>query len=132
MVPHAADVILEAWGATRAACLEEAVLALVESFVDSSRAAAADHVPILLDARSDEDALIALLEDVLLLLDARGAVPVAAILDERADGRVVGRLDVAAADEVEVTGAVPKGVSRSGLVFEHENGRWRCRVLVDV
>jgi SHS2 domain-containing protein len=124
--------MLEAWGTSRVACLEQAVAAVIESFADVSGVVPLDREPIVIDAVSDEDTLVALLEEVLFLIDARSVVPVSVELEEHAEGRVTGTFSTIAAEEAEVVGAVPKGISRSGLVFERRDGRWRCRVIVDV
>jgi SHS2 domain-containing protein len=86
----------------------------------------------LADVDSDEDALVALLEEVIYTVDALDAVPVGVDLSERADGTVEGLLATVPGEGLEVIGAVPKGVSRSGLQFAPVGGEWRCRVLVDV
>lgn len=75
-VPHTADLRIEAWAVTREECLAEAVRGLVGSF-----AAAADRQPYRRDsrvmaARSDEDLLVALVDEVIYRLDADGEVPV--------------------------------------------------------
>jgi SHS2 domain-containing protein len=71
---HTADEILEAWGPTREACLEEAVLA----WWTASRGRHVGwswHREVEL-AGTDEEILVALLEEVIYHLDAHGAVPV--------------------------------------------------------
>jgi len=140
LVPHVADVILEAWAPTRARCLEEAVLGLVGSFVDtgsdgSAGTDATDATEVhtfAIGGGPDERVLVDLLEEVLFLLDARGVVPVGVHVDERADGGLSGSFACVPADGRELTGAVPKGVSRSDLVFERRDAGWWCRVIVDV
>jgi SHS2 domain-containing protein len=132
LLPHAADVIIEAWGGTRVACLEESVRALVETFVETTGAEPTGHVPVSLGADGDEDALVSLLEDVIFAVDALDEVPVTVELVERADGTLEGFLATVPGERLEVVGAVPKGVSRSDLRFGRFGGQWRCRVLVDV
>jgi SHS2 domain-containing protein len=132
LVPHVADVILEAWGSTRVACLEHAALGLVESFADIGGVEPSDRLPVVLRAADDEDALVLLLEEVIYAVEALGMVPVGVELVEDADGSVGGAFAAAAVDRVEVIGALPKGVSRSELEFEQRDGMWRCHVLVDV
>jgi SHS2 domain-containing protein len=132
LVPHVADLIVEAWGGTRIACLEQAVLGLVESFADIAGVEATTRVPISVRAADDEDALVSLLEEVVYTVDALDAVPVAVDLRERGDGGVEGFLATVPTERLEAVGAPPKGVSRSDLRIAARGGRWRCHVLVDV
>jgi SHS2 domain-containing protein len=90
------------------------------------------RVPLTLEADTDEELLVAALEDVVYLLDADGVVPVAARFEEQSDGSIGGFVDVVPVDEVEEIGAAPKGVSRSELEFGEHGGVWRCHVVVDV
>jgi SHS2 domain-containing protein len=132
LAPHVADVALEAWASTHVACLEETVLALVESFADIGDVTPTDCVAISVDAEGDEDVLVSLLEEVIYTIDVDGAVPVAVALSERAGGGVEGFLATVLSEQPEVVGALPKGVSRSDLHFARGDGEWRGQVLVDV
>jgi SHS2 domain-containing protein len=125
-------MIVEAWGPTRNVCLEEAVLGLVGAFVDVRGLAPDSHVRLTLEPAEDEEILVALLDEVVYVLDALDAVPVTVSLDEHVDGGVSGWFETVPAASVTITGAVPKGVSRSELHFSRERGRWRCRVEIDV
>jgi protein archease len=130
---HTADVIIEAWGGTALECLEEAARALVETFADVSNVAATDTVPVMFDlAPDDEEALVAVLEEIVYLIDAREAVPVDLALEATEDGGVAGYFETAPASTVPLGGAAPKGVSRSELELGHDQGRWRCRAGIDV
>ena len=132
-VSHNADVIIEAWGGTPLECLEEAARALVETFADVSNVAATDTVPVMFDlAPDDEEALVAVLEEIVYLVDAHEAVPVDVALEATEDGGVAGYFETAAASTVGLGGAAPKGVSRSDLELDHDQGRWRCRAVIDV
>ncbi len=66
------------------------------------------------------------------LIDAREAVPVDLALEATEDGGVAGYFETAAASTVPLGGAAPKGVSRSELELGHDQGRWRCRAVIDV
>jgi SHS2 domain-containing protein len=130
--PHAADVIVEAWGATVASCLEQAVLGMVEAFADVGTAAPIQDVPVDLVADDRGELLVALLEEVIFLVEVGGRVPVAAHLEIDDTGHLVGGLGTVPAGAVDTTGALPKGVSRSGLVVEWVDDEWRARAVVDV
>lgn len=113
-------------------CLEEAVQALVEAFAAERDVPATVPVPVHVDGDGDLDLLVRVLEEVVYVIDVVGRVPVGVCLEDAEDGGVSGFFETVPLEDVEVIGAVPKGVSRSGLAFEQEAGRWRCQALVDV
>ncbi|MFF8844209.1 archease [Streptomyces sp. NPDC015127] len=129
-VPHTADVRVEAWGATRETCLAEAVLGMVECFADVSavRPAAVERVRLV--EGSDEDLLTALLEEVIYRLEVAGRVPVDVEADAPEEGLEV-RLALAELADVEIVGAVPKGVSRHELRIRPDAYGWSCAVTID-
>jgi SHS2 domain-containing protein len=132
-VPDTADVIVEAWAPTRSGCLEEVVRGVVETFADVRGAAAAREIPVEVGSASDEEVVVALVDDVCHLLNADGLVVVDVSLEEEEeDADFSGTLFVAPVDAVVATGAAPKGVSRSELSFGRDGSLWRARVLVDV
>lgn len=132
-MPHTADLIIEAWGRSALECLEEAARGLVESFADVTDVAATDTVPVMFEfAPDDEEALVAVLEEIVYLVDALGVVPVDVALEAAEDGGVAGYFDTVPVSQVTLGGAGPKGVSRSELELRHDQGRWRCRAVIDV
>jgi len=133
-LPHTADVIVEAWGPDRAACLEELVLGTVATFaaVPPEGGSTRTSRPVIVDAPLDEELVVQLLDEVLYLVEVRGVVPVGVDLDDAEDGSVAGFLEVVPVAHVEQVGALPKGCSRSGLVAGPDPAGWRCRVVVDV
>lgn len=130
-LPHVADAILEAWGPTRAACLGAAVRGLVDLFADVGGRVPDAWEPCEVMAPSDDDLLVRVLEEVVYLVDARGRVPVVAHLED-VDGAVRGSFGTVAIDAVDQTGALPKGVSRSGARLARRDDEWRARAVVDV
>lgn len=130
--PHTADLVVEAWGPSRTECLNEAVQALVESFTAVRDAPATTPVPVHVDGDGDLDVLVGVLEEVVYVMDVLGKVPVGARLEDSEHGGVAGFFETVPIEDVEVIGAVPKGVSRSGLAIEQVAGGWRCEALVDV
>lgn len=133
IVAHTADVILQAWGPDLATCCEEAVAALVDVYLDAVTPDAVTRSrTVTVDAVTPADRLLALLEEIIFVLDTSPLVPIGATV--RTDGDEL-TADLALADPsaVEPAGAVPKAVSRSGLELERgADGTVRCSVLVDV
>ncbi|MER8161971.1 archease [Streptomyces sp. NPDC094472] len=130
-VPHTADVRIEAWGATREHCLAEAALGLVECFADTSVARTAAVERIRLAEGSDEELLTALLEEVIYWLEVPGRVPVEVETDA-CDGGLEVRAALAEFADVEIIGAVPKGVSWHELRIGPDPYGWSCAVTIDV
>ena len=132
-VPHTADLRIEAWADTREECVAEAVRALVNSFAEpaaqSRRRAVKRHVA----GETDADLVAAAIEEVIYRLDTRGEIPVAVAARRAADGGIDLTLHLAGVDQVEITGAVPKAASLSGLRCSRDGtGRWSCAVTIDV
>jgi SHS2 domain-containing protein len=136
IVPHTADLALEAWAPDRAGCIAEAVRALVESFADVRRAVPRERLHFCFDAATDEDLLVRVLDEVIYQLDARGLVPVGVSVSEPpGDGpgsRAEVRFAAAPAAEAEAAGAAPKAVSLHELRFARAGGLWRAHVTVDI
>lgn len=132
VVPHTADVIIEAWAPQKIECLKEAARALVESFAHVEEVAATEPVPIALNHDGDEGFLVSLLEEIIYVVDILGSVPVRVTLEETEDGGVTGFFDLAPAAAVEIHGSLPKGVSFTDLVFVGDDDGWRCRATIDV
>ena len=131
VVEHTADQALEAWGPTRAACLEEAVIGFVAQFAEVPTGVAGEAHEVAVDGRDGAAALLAILGEVVFLLDARGVVPATVAVAD--DGDTVNvrfhLVDVAA---VAPTGPAPKGVSLSGLALERGDDGWRAHALIDI
>ena len=132
MLPHTADVIVEAWGPTRDACLRQAVLGVVEMFADVDGVAASDSVPLSFPQAPAEELLVVLLEEVLYLLDAENQVPVDVSITTTAGGGLGGAFQVVSATALDQRGAVPKAITRHGLELARNADTWRCQVTVDV
>ena len=131
-MPHTADVVLEAWGPDLASCCEEAVAALVSTYVSPVGGPPLNRRALRLPPASVESLLVDLLEEVIFTLDTSDDVPVRAEVHSGRDGGLDVNLLLTAREHVEPTGAVPKGISRSGLVVTTEATGVYCRFLVDV
>ena len=125
-------MIIEAWAPTFDECLAEAVAALTDSYASASNAGPAGGHTFHLTTRSREQALVAVLEEALYVLDVRGAVVVAAHLETGNGTSVSGWFDLARVDESRLVGSVPKGISLSGLYIQDTGRGWRCSATVDV
>jgi len=132
LLPHTADIVIEAWGPSKVACLRAAAEGLVASFADTADAAATRNVPFSLAPAPDPELLLALLEEVIYTVEVFGVVPVAIHLEQTDDGGLAGDMEVIDATRVQLVGAVPKGVSYSGLELRAGAGGWSCRAMVDV
>lgn len=132
-VPHTADLRIEAWAATREECMAEALRGLVGSF-----AAVAGRQPYRRDgrtmtARSDEDLLAALVDEVIYRLDADGEIPVSVAVQVVPEGGVAVSFGLVPVAATEITGAAPKAASLNELRCEPDAaGWWSCAVTVDV
>lgn len=132
VVEHTADQIIEAWGPTRAACLEEAVAGFVGTFADTRSATSARTETVELHTGDDTTLLLEALGEVVFLLDVENAVPVAVrVVDQ--DEHVMVHLDLVDAGAVEATGPAPKGISHSGLdLSAADRDGWTARALIDI
>ena len=130
-LPHTADLRVQAWAPTREECIVEAIAGLADSFAETSGVRPQWCVDAELAALSDEDALVAALDEVIYVLDTQGGVPVGAAL-EQVEGGWRLRLELAAVDGVLLRGAVPKATSLHALRFAAAGGTWSCEVTIDV
>jgi SHS2 domain-containing protein len=130
-LPHTADIRIEAWAPTREACVAEAVAGLAEAFVSVPDGVTVTPLPVMLPADTDEDALVAVLDEVIYLVETSDVVPVRADVGAVTGGVRV-RFGTVPLDRVELVGAVPKAVTLHGLRLTEEAGGWTCTVVVDV
>ena len=130
-MPHTADLRIEVWSPSREGCIGEAVLGTVESFLDTSLARAQRIRQCRLTGDRDDDLLVAVLEDVIYLLDTAGEAPVDLDVDDM-DGSINVTFAMTDATTLPQIGAVPKAVSLNELHFSHGQAGWRCAVTLDV
>jgi SHS2 domain-containing protein len=130
-VAHTADLRVEAWAPSRELCIAEAVLGIVAAFVDTSSARAVSARRRRLDGGSDEDLLVAVLNEVIYLMDSTQEIPVDLDVTPRGDAVDVW-FAMTDAGELTQVGAVPKGVSLHELRFGHDRRGWSCSVTLDV
>ena len=132
-VPHTADLRVEAWAPTREECLAEAVRALVDSFAVVAAVRPRRTAERRFIAGSDEDLLVAVIDEVIYRLDADGEIPVTVEVRPALDGGVVLSMQLADVGEAEITGAAPKAATLHDLrCAPGPAGRWSCGITIDV
>lgn len=130
-VPHTADLRVEAWAPTREGCIAQAVLATIESFLDTSSARPDRTHRCQLAGHSDDDLLVAVLDEVIYLLDTENVAPIDVEL-EPIDAGIDVRFAMCETTKLPQVGAVPKAVSLHELSIAHGPDGWRCSVTLDV
>ena len=130
-VPHTADLRIEAWAPSRDGCIRQAVLGTVDSFLDISSAGPHRSLSRRLTAGSDDDLLVAVLEEVIFVLDTVGEAPVDLDL-QGGGGAAEVNFAMVDARTLPQVGAVPKAVSLNDLRLSHDDNGWRCLVTLDV
>jgi SHS2 domain-containing protein len=130
-VPHTADLRIEAWAPTRNGCIREAVLGTVDNFLDTSSARPNHTLVRRLTAEHDDDLLVAVLNEVIYLLDTAGDAPVDVEVNGT-DSDVEVTFALADARTLPQVGAIPKAVSLNELRLAREPASWRCSVTLDV
>ncbi|MEU6238222.1 archease [Kitasatospora sp. NPDC047058] len=135
-VAHTADLRVEAWAPTAEGCIREAVRAAVEGFADTTGARPSGERACTVTAATDEDLLVAVLEEVIYRMDADGELPLGTELGAiraTAEGRALPvRFRMADAATAAPVGAVPKAVSLHDLRLRGGPGGWSCQVTLDV
>lgn len=131
VVSHTADLRVEAWAATREDCIAETALATVESFVDTAPAGLPTVRNAAVHADSDEDLLVAVLDELIYLMDTTGEVPVDLVVEPEAGGATV-RFGMVPTEGLPQVGAVPKAVSLHGLRMTEGAERWQSSATLDV
>ncbi|MDH3307142.1 MAG: archease [Acidimicrobiia bacterium] len=130
--PHTADVILEAWGPDLAVCCEEAATALLAVCLDPAVGGRVGRRRSHVMAGTAESLLLAVLDEVIFVLDTSIAVPVRVEVQRASDNGLDVHLEMAPRDSVAVTGPAPKAIAVGSLsIYDDESGA-RCSFLVDV
>jgi SHS2 domain-containing protein len=132
LVPHTADLRIEAWAPTPEQCVAEAVRAMVRSFTDDVSSEEPNvGREFVVPAADAETELVSVLDEVIYRMDADNEIPQA--VDVRREGRDL-RVVLTMGDVTHVTvvGAVPKAVSLHQLRFAQDDENWRCTVTIDV
>lgn len=130
-LPHTADVQLEAWGPSLEDCVAECVAGAVGVFAEVGSAQADGTHLFHVETTDAESMLVAVLDELVLLLDTEGRIPVRARLARATSGWQVAWRTVAVSSVPQV-GAVPKAVALHDLAVVPRDHGWWCRVTLDV
>ncbi len=132
LFPHAADVGIRGYGASKAEAFEQAATALTAVITDPARVRARQAVPVRCEAPDDELLLVDWLNRLILEMDTRhllfGRFSVelgAGYLNATAWGEPLDRERHCPAVEV-------KGATYTALRVACEQGRWLAQTVVDV
>lgn len=131
IVPHTADIRIEAWAPSREQCLAEAVQAMVSSFADPGGAAPDGALEVRIGPGPDEDLLVDTLGEVIYLTETTGAIPATVAVTADADILTV-KLTTVGLSAAELVGAAPKAVSLHEIRFRPGPDGWSCAVTLDV
>jgi SHS2 domain-containing protein len=101
-------------------------------FAEVSGVEASGERRVDLCAPSDEAMLVAVLEEVIFLLDAEDLVVVRAHLPVVGNGGVSGRFDTVDKTFVALVGSPPKAVAYHGLELISDAHGYKCRFIIDV
>lgn len=128
---HAGDLRIEAWAASREACIAEAVDALVDSFLGPSRPAASARSSFEVAGDTDTEMLKAVLRQVIVGLREREQVPVATAVAATGQGLQVACRIISAASVLPAS-AIPKSVSGRGALCQQFASGWWCTARIDL
>ena len=131
LLPHTADVIVEAWGPDDLACAEEAAQALIDICVSGKPDPAAESVVSTIDCLPN-DLIRTVLEEVVFALDTSELAPVSAHVVRQADSDIALHLGLAPREAVKLAGAAPKAIVMMPSTPVDGAEFVRCRFIVDV
>lgn len=131
MREEAGSSTIDAWGPDAAACLTEALYGLVESFAVAPDAPATTVRCLATPPCGAEDALVALLEEVIVAVHLHGEVPVRFHLFATTDGGFAGDMEVVPLARATVVGPLPRAVSARARSVSATTDGWQCRVAVE-
>lgn len=130
IVEHTADVGIRARASTLAELFEQATLGLLE-ITGALDAATGEPVPITASGRDLASVLVAWLEEVLYLQDAKDNVITAVEVTDVSDRTVRGTVWVRAR-AASLEGTAVKAVTYHQLSVEHDDHGWSARVFFDI
>jgi SHS2 domain-containing protein len=133
LLAHTADVGIESWGLDFAGALAQAVRALGAVLAGEGAGRAREERTVRLIEDDEEALVVALLQEVLFLLEAEGWLSVDAALCVEEAGVLTGHLLGEPFDGAcHAEGEAVKAVTWHGLAVEHAAEEVRLRVFLDV
>jgi SHS2 domain-containing protein len=127
-VDHTAELELELDGATEAEVFRDALAAFADLVADDRGEGEPARYDLGLDGVDRADLLAQWLDELVFLADTESFVPERVIELELGDGA----LRAVVAGRRAAPRPVVKAVTYHDLRFEHEGGRWRAHVVLDV
>ncbi len=112
---------LEAWAASRDACLCEAATALIESVVEVDDRVPGEPASLVIDGADDPAAVGTLLRELLGIVQMLGQAPVRVVLARTEDGRLAGTVDLAPLTAVRLRRPIP---ALGDHAIEHTADGW--------
>lgn len=130
IVEHTADVGIRARARSLAELFEQATLGLLE-ITGALDAAIGEPVAVSATGRDLASVLVAWLEEVLYLQDAKDNVITAVEVGDVSDRTVTGTVWVRPRDE-SLEGTAVKAVTYHQLAVDHDEDGWSARVFFDI
>jgi SHS2 domain-containing protein len=130
ILPHTADVGLEARAPSLGELLSEAARGLAAIVLDAEPAPSERTEPIVVDATDVEDLLVQFLNECLYRYESRGELVVAATIGKVSPVRAEGEVHVV--QEPDAAGPLIKAVTYHSLVVTRGPNGWMARVYLDV
>ncbi len=131
VLTQAHDVTIGAWAPSRTGCLEELVRGVAESFGDIGTASPTRTMPFRVNATTDTEVMLAILDDLYFLLDSAGLLVAGVSLHEDGKGNLNGSYSLVPIDDLVESISVHKGSVRSNAKFAPDGTGWRARVVID-
>jgi len=128
---HPSSVDVEAWGPSRAGCLEELVRGMVETLGGARSESQTQSLPFRLGATSDAELVLALLDDLYFLFDSDDFVVADVSLHEDDDGNLDGMYSLVALDDAGASNSARKRTVRTNAEFAPDGPGWRALVVID-
>ena len=111
--------------------MAEAVLGFVACFANIEAIQVPQRrISFACEPAAEPELLVQLLDTAIDVVDTRDAVPVQVTAMRTADGGLTGEFGVVEPSDVDIFAPAPKGVAREGLRVDHEDGSWRCQVVL--
>lgn len=128
------DLRLDLAGPDQAACLAAAVRGFAEAVAGAAPPddLARQHAPLALDEDSAAALLLALVDELVLRLDADGLLACDLEVVDAREGTLRGRLALVELSALEPDGVAPKAATWHGLRLDPAAGGWEGTIVLDL